>query len=70
MLIIKEKFGANFKVIRSRDGKQKGKFTGATRYCKLDGCYGLCFATKWADGKMTWPCSKGIGSDKKGLKIL
>lgn len=57
-------------IVRSRDGKETGKFTGSTQRCTLEGCGGTKFAVRWSDNKLTWPCSMGIGSDKKGMKLL
>lgn len=48
------------KTILSRDGKERGKPTGKTRCCKLEGCSGIRIGVRWPDGKITWPCSKGI----------
>ena len=54
----------------SRDKKLKGKFTGASRACTLEGCRGERFGVKWPDGHTTYPCSKGLKPYKKGWIIL
>lgn len=69
MNTIKNVLGRKFKNIRSRDNNEVGKFTGSTKRCTLEGCSGVRFAVRWNDGKLTWPCSDGIISDRKGLKI-
>lgn len=48
------------KTVLSRNGKKKGRVTGGTRLCGLEGCRGLQIGVRWPDGKLTWPCSKGL----------
>lgn len=43
----------------SRTG-EVGKTTGKTRCCQLEGCLGVRIGTRWPDGRITWPCSKGM----------
>ena len=50
---------ANVKVV-SRDGKDIGRGTGATHACTLEGCSGLRVTVRWADGRITHPCTKGM----------
>lgn len=51
--------------IISRDGKLKGKTTGGFRQCRLEGCCGIRIGVRWKrDGKMTWPCSRGMNGNK------
>ncbi len=47
-------------IVRSRDGKLQGVVTGATRRCTLEGCVGQRLGVRWPDGKITWPCTKGM----------
>jgi hypothetical protein len=54
----------------SRDGKHVGKTTGAVRLCQMEGCRGERLTVKWANGKHTHPCTKGMAYSKKGWKIL
>ena len=54
-------------VVYDRAGKIKGRTTGSNRFCRLEGCPGTRIGVRWPDGKITWPCSKGIGL-KKGTK--
>lgn len=54
-------------VIFSRDRKLRGRTTGGFRLCRLESCGGLRFGVRWErDGKMTWPCSKGMDGNKIG----
>ena len=47
-----------------------GKPTGGTRYCTLEGCNGLRLGVRWPDGKITFPCLKGMHSvDEYTLQI-
>ena len=50
-------------VIVSRDGKIEGTFTGTTRPCTLEGCRGLRHTVRWDDGKISYPCGKGLDYD-------
>lgn len=54
----------------SRDGKKVGIATGSTHHCTLEGCRGLRIAVRWDDGKITFPCSRGMSFGKKSAKIL
>ena len=54
-------------VVYSRDGSEKGVATGATRRCQLHGCTGVRVVTLWADGKTTYPCSKGMRYRSAGV---
>ena len=53
------KLNINAKVI-NRYGNEFGKLTGGTRKCQVSGCTGICYAVRWQDGKLTYPCSKGL----------
>lgn len=56
--------------ILSRDGKQAGVTTGGRYKCRMEGCTGLRLATRWSDGKITFPCTKGLETvDQKTLRI-
>jgi hypothetical protein len=50
------------KFVISKNGKEKGTTTGGSRMCQLSGCGGLCIGVRWSDGKLTWPCSKGMST--------
>ncbi len=36
--------------------------TGGTRHCKLEGCNGIRLGVRWPDGKLTFPCTKGMST--------
>jgi hypothetical protein len=60
--------------VASRPTKGKtpvcGIATGGERSCQLEGCRGVRCAVRWPDGKLTWPCSAGIGFDENGVAQL
>jgi hypothetical protein len=49
----------------SRDGAFTGVTTGAHYKCSLEGCTGHRVVVRWADKKITRPCSKGMVFDEK-----
>ncbi|HRZ18684.1 MAG TPA: hypothetical protein P5136_01390 [Methanofastidiosum sp.] len=57
-------------IIIDRTGKIKGKTTGGTRPCTLEGCRGKKIGVRWEDGKLTWPCTAGLMKTKEGWKII
>lgn len=63
---------SNYKgmTIKSNDGAEVGTATGSTHRCTMAGCTGLRIATRWADGKVTYPCSKGLIFQSNGSAIL
>ena len=54
------------KYIVSRCGKLRGRPTGGSRTCSLEGCRGVRIATKWPDDQVTYPCSDGVRYRKDG----
>jgi hypothetical protein len=56
----------NLKKVYSSDKKHVGKPTGSTRLCNLEGCRGERIGVRWEDGKITYPCSKGMDFSPKG----
>jgi len=56
--------------VLSRDGKKEGVFTGTTRRCQMEGCTGRAFGVRWEDGKLTWPCGKGMEYKNGGWQIM
>ena len=57
--------------VYSRDAKKKkGKTTGGGYRCQMSGCMGMRLGVKWEDGKMTFPCTKGMLRRKKSWRIL
>jgi len=58
------------RTIYSRDGKIKGIVTGLA-VCRMEGCRGPRLSVKWADGRRTFPCSKGCLVQEDGsIKII
>jgi len=55
--------------VLSRDGKRKGKLTGGSRLCGMSGCTGKALAVRWEDGKLTYPCTKGMTFQNGTWKI-
>jgi hypothetical protein len=37
-----------------------GVTTGVTRTCQLEGCGARRLGVRWPDGKITYPCTKGM----------
>lgn len=56
--------------VYSRDGKLRGETTGAFRRCTLEGCGGERVYIRWPDGRLTYPCSKGLGPFRGGTDGL
>jgi len=54
----------------SRDGKETGHTTGSTRRCQMDGCLGRRLGVRWPDGKVTFPCTKGMVAREQSWKIM
>ena len=53
--------------VLSADGTLRGRVTGGTRKCRLEGCNGIRIHVTWEDGRRTIPCSKGmVGADEEG----
>ena len=37
-----------------------GRVTGGARRCQLEGCLGRRIGVRWPDGRITWPCTRGM----------
>lgn len=46
--------------VLSKDKQKRGKLTGGSRHCGLEGCTGRAYGVRWEDGKLTYPCTKGM----------
>ena len=46
--------------IINRTGSESGVITGGKYPCRQDGCRGRRVGIRWRDGKITFPCTKGI----------
>lgn len=56
--------------VHSRDGTKVGVVRGRGYRCQLEGCRGLRLPVRWPDGRMTFPCTKGMTAQPDGsLKI-
>jgi len=55
--------------IISREGEHRGKATGTRFKCRLAGCNGMRITVKWPDGKVTFPCSRGLKRSRAGWQI-
>ena len=53
-------------VIYARDGRKSGRTTGGFRPCAMDGCGGQRLGVRWQDGRITWPCTRGLEITKSG----
>lgn len=60
---------AGIRVI-SRTGKTRGRLTGTRRPCNLAGCTGERLTVRWDNGKVTYPCTKGMTLKKNKRGIL
>ena len=54
-------YGSIVTHVLSSDGLTLGEAVG-TRHCQLSGCSSMCVGVRWPDGKITWPCLKGMKS--------
>ena len=56
----------DIETVISRDGGKKGKPTGGSRVCGMEGCSGRRIGVRWSDGKLTWPCTKAMQVSETG----
>ena len=58
-------------IVKSRDGKLTGRTTGGERTCQMEGCRGRRLGVRWKNGKITFPCTRGMvyNDAKKTWKI-
>lgn len=47
-----------------------GRLTGKKYPCQMQSCWGLRLATRWPDGKITYPCTRGMTHTEEGWRIL
>ena len=50
-------------IVLTARGDIAGILTGGHHRCTLEGCTGLRLATRWPDGRITFPCTKGMDFD-------
>jgi hypothetical protein len=57
-------------IVYSRDGKIKGRLTGAAKRCSIESCTGERLGTRWDDdNKITWPCTDGMVWRKRSWRL-
>lgn len=44
----------------NRDHTQSGIPTKSVQSCRLEGCSSVRVGVRWSDGKITWPCMRGM----------
>lgn len=52
--------------VYSRDRLQVGTCTGSAYRCRLESCKGDRIGVRWADGRITFPCTEGMIHYKNG----
>jgi hypothetical protein len=50
-------------IVLTAGGVNAGILTGGHRPCTVEGCTGLRLATRWPDGRLTFPCTEGMAFD-------
>jgi len=50
-------------IVLTAGGDAAGILTGGHRPCALEGCTGLRLATRWPDGRLTFPCTNDMAFD-------
>ena len=66
---LQTEYPAGVKVFARGKSKLVGRTTGGTSHCRLEGCTGLRLAVRWSDGRLTFPCTKGMDYVRGGMKI-
>lgn len=56
--------------IYNRDGTEKGECRGTYHRCRMEGCNGLRITVRWPEGRITYPCSKGLEPFEGGWRIV
>lgn len=46
--------------VLSSCGRYRGELTGAKRPCRTESCGGSVHTVRWDDGRVTYPCGKGL----------
>ena len=54
----------------SRDGDFNGVTIGGSYPCKMEGCRGTRLSVRWDDGKVSFPCTKGMTYHDNTWQIL
>ena len=56
--------------VLDRNLESLGIATGSRRKCQLEGCPSQRIGVRWPDGRLTWPCLKGMtAAGRDALRI-
>ena len=55
------------KKVYSRGRTMVGQTTGSVRSCAMEGCRGRRIGVRWPNGKVTFPCTRGMDFSPKGV---
>ncbi len=58
------------KIFARKGCRMVGRSTGTFRPCTLEGCIGLRVGVRWSNGRLTWPCIRGMEPHCGGYRIL
>lgn len=57
-------------LVYSRDAQHRGRLTGSRHMCSLEGCGGDRLGVRWDNGRVTFPCTKGMAFRKRTWRIM
>ena len=52
------------------DGAGYGTLTGGRMPCRMEGCGGMKLGVRWPEGKLTYPCNRGMDFVKGSWRIM
>ena len=55
--------------VTDRAGTEHGTATGTETPCQMEGCRGRRIWTRWPDGSLTKPCTRGMSAVEGGWRI-
>jgi hypothetical protein len=65
-----EHIPVGMKIFAPKGCRMVGRSTGTFRTCPLEGCRGLRVGVRWSNGRLTWPCIRGMEPHCGGYRIL
>lgn len=65
-----EHIPAGTKIFVRKGCRMVGRSTGTFRPCMLESCTGLRVGVRWSNGRLTWPCVRGMEAHCGGYRIL
>ena len=65
-----EHIPAGTKIFARKGCRMVGRSTGTFRPCTLEGCIGLRVGVRWSNGRLTWPCIRGMEPHCGGYRIV